>query len=510
MSDRRRRPPAIRAGARRGPLGYAVASLGTGMVTGVLLAVREGVSPTNVVLAFLAVVFASAAVGGLGPGLLACGLGFLAFDVLFLPPYNELRVHDPQDLVSLVVYVAVALAVSTLVELIRRRQEEAERRERESRVLYELSSSLVARGGLGETLDSVVRTVRSLFELAGCAVVLADQAGEPYVAARAGDTSAVARALGDGTVRVRGPELGLDPGQALTVPMQGAEGPVGVLVVVAGGPDSLAFGEAERRVLATFANQAALAVEQRQLEQERARARELEETDRLRTALLDSVSHDLRTPLASIKGSVTSLLDAEVSWPAAERAEFLATIDAETDRLTHLVANLLDMSRLEAGDYRPDIVEVELAEIALPVVETARGRCDQRISVELAPDLPPLLADPVRLDQVLTNLLDNARRYAPGSPVEVTATADGGMAEIRVADHGPGIPAAERERVFQQFYRLKGGGRRPEGTGMGLAICRGIAEALGGTLTAGTTPGGGATFALRLPAANERPRRVNQ
>src|SRR4051794_3261752 len=287
MSDRRRRPPAIRAGARRGPLGYAVASLGTGMVTGVLLAVREGVSPTNVVLAFLAVVFASAAVGGLGPGLLACGLGFLAFDVLFLPPYNELRVHDPQDLVSLVVYVAVALAVSTLVELIRRRQEEAERRERESRVLYELSSSLVARGGLGETLDSVVRTVRSLFELAGCAVVLADQAGEPYVAARAGDTSAVARALGDGTVRVRGPELGLDPGQALTVPMQGAEGPVGVLVVVAGGPDSLAFGEAERRVLATFANQAALAVEQRQLEQERARARELEETDRLRTALLD-------------------------------------------------------------------------------------------------------------------------------------------------------------------------------------------------------------------------------
>ena len=501
MSSSRRRPPAIRtsAGARRGPLGYAVAALGTGAVTGVLLAVREGVSPTNVVLAFLAVVFAAAAVGGLGPGLLACGLGFLAFDVLFLPPYNELRVHDPQDFVSLLVYVAVAVAVSGLVELIRRRQDEAEHRERESRVLYELSSSLVAHGGLDETLDSVVRTVRSLFDLAGCAVVLGDASGTPWVAARAGDTGALATALGNGTVRVRGPELGLDPGQALTVPMQGAEGPVGALVVVAGG--SLAFGEPERRVLATFANQAALAVEQRQLEQERARARELEETDRLRTALLDSVSHDLRTPLASIKGSVTSLLDGEVAWPDDQRAEFLSTIDAETDRLTHLVANLLDMSRLEAGDYRPDIVEVDLAEIAVPVAETARGRCDQRITVDLAEGLPPVLADPVRLDQVLTNLLDNARRYAPGSPVELTARPDGGLVEIRVADHGPGIPPAEHERVFQQFYRLKGGGRRPEGTGMGLAICRGIAEALGGTLTVETTPGGGATFVLRLPGS---------
>jgi two-component system sensor histidine kinase KdpD len=491
----------MNAGIGRRRLGYAIAVAGTAVVTGSLLALRGDVSTTNVVLGFLAVVFGAAAAGGLGPGLTACGLGFLAFEVLFLPPYDTFHVAEPQDWVSLGVYVAVAIAVSALVELIRRRQGEAERREQQARVLYELSSSLVAHGGLDDTLQSMAATVRSLFELAGCAVVLGE-GDELRVAARAGD---IGELEGTVPVTVRGPDAGLGPGQTLTVPMRGAEGPVGALVVVAGGPGSLVFGEPERRVLATFANQAALAVEQRQLEDERARARELEETDRHRSALLNSVSHDLRTPLASIKGSVTSLLDGEVDWTAGQRKEFLATIDNETDRLTHLVTNLLDMSRLETGDYRPDIVEVGLAEIAGPVVETARGRCDQRISVSLAAGLPDVLADPVRLDQVLTNLLDNARRYAPGSPVELSAAEADGMVEVRVADHGPGVPPAERERVFERFYRLKRGGHRPEGTGMGLSICRGIAEALGGGLTVETTPGGGATFVLRLRPAPATP-----
>src|SRR5262245_8368991 len=288
-----RMPRRIRSGlaaaARQGWLGQPVAVAGTGAVAGLPLTVRTSVSTENVVLSLLVVVFAAAGLGGLWSGLLASALAFLAFDVLFLPPYGTLVVDDPQDWVSLAAFLAVALAVSALVGIIRRRQAEAERREQESRVLYELSSSLVAHGGLDDTLRSVARTVRSLFGLAGCAVVLAD--GDSLrVAARDGDVDGLDRALGrspDGQLAgtllsVRGPGLGtLDPGQVLAVPMQGGQGPVGALVVVAGGPsgpDGFGFGEPERRVLATFANQAALAVEQKQAEAERERTRSLEET----------------------------------------------------------------------------------------------------------------------------------------------------------------------------------------------------------------------------------------
>ncbi|HJU03466.1 MAG TPA: ATP-binding protein, partial [Actinomycetes bacterium] len=282
------------------------------------------------------------------------------------------------------------------------------------------------------------------------------------------------------------------------VPMGSGGQVVGALVVVAG-PGSPGLGEAERRVLATFANQAALAVERGRQEEERNRALALQETDRLRTALLNSVSHDLRTPLASIKASASSLLDREVRWSDAERDEFLATINSEADRLTRLVHNLLDMSRIEAGALDPRLVETSLAELAGPPARRARAASGQRIKVDVPEELPPVLADPVRIDQVLTNLLDNARVYAPGSPVEVVARRAGGTVELRVVDHGPGIPGPERDRVFDQFYRVEGGGRRPEGTGMGLAICRGIALAHGGGLEVERTPGGGASFVLTLP-----------
>jgi two-component system sensor histidine kinase KdpD len=494
--------------AVRGPrsaLGYAVAIAGTVAVTAPLLAVRAEVAKTNVVLAYLLLVTAAAAAGGLGPGLVAAALGFLAFDVLFLPPYHRLVVDDPQDYLSLGVFLLVAFVVSTLVGTSERRRAQAERRERETRVLSELSASLVAHGSLDDTLQRVVRTVRSLFDLAGCAIVL--PAGERVrVAASDGQVpdgldERFAGAMADTSVGVRGPLGRLEPGQALTVPMRTGGSVVGALIVVAGGPDAPGFGEPERRVLASFANQAALAVEQVRQEEERNRARALEETDRLRTALLNSVSHDLRTPLASIKASASSLLDRDVRWSDAEREDFLATINQEADRLTHLVHNLLDMSRIEAGALAPRLAETSVADLVAPVVRRARAAGGQRIDVDVPQDLPTLRVDPVRLDQVLTNLLDNARGYAPFSPVQVQARQVDGGVELLVVDHGPGIPGPERERIFDQFYRLKGGGKRPEGTGMGLAICRGIAQAHGGTLRAETTPGGGATFVLTLPAA---------
>jgi two-component system sensor histidine kinase KdpD len=497
-------------GRPRGAVGFAVAVAGTAAVTGLLLGLRGDVSKTNVVLAYLLVVTASAAAGGLGPGITAAALGFLAFDFLFLPPYNTLTVTDPQDYLSLFVYLLIAMVVSLLVGTSERRRVQAERREQETRMLFDLSSSLVAHGSLEDTLRSVVRTVRSLFDLAGCAIVLPrgdgiclaasdgevpDDLAERFVGVQDAQTS----------VQVRGPAgRDLEPGTALTVPMRSGSTVVGALVVVAGGPGSSGFGEPERRVLATFANQAALAVEQGQQEEQRNRARALQETDRLRTALLNSVSHDLRTPLASIKASASSLLDGDVEWSQAEREEFLATINTEADRLTRLVHNLLDMSRIEAGALDPRLTETTMAELMGPVVRRARGTSRQRVDVDVPEDLPPVLVDPVRIDQVLTNLLDNARGYAAGGPVQVVARQVGADVELRVIDHGPGIPTPERERVFDQFYRLKGGGKRPEGTGMGLAICRGIVQAHGGSLRVETTPGGGATFVLTLPALQAR------
>ncbi len=424
----------------RTALGYGVAVGGTTAATAVLLLFREDVSKTNVVLTFLLVVVAAAATGGLGPGLGASALGFLAFDFLFLPPYYTFVVDERQDYLSLGVYGGTRLAASD--------------------------------GDVPDRLDE---------RLAG--------------------------ATADLSVGVRGPAVGdLEQGRALTVPMRAGETVVGALVVVAGGPGSLGFGEAERRVLATFANQAALAVEQGQRDEERRHAEALVETDRLRTALLNSVSHDLRTPLASIKASASSLLDQDVSWDAEQRREFLATIDTEADRLTRLVHNLLDMSRIEAGALDPRPVETSVADLVGPVVRHARQRARQRVDTDVPDDLPAVLVDPVRADQLLTNLLDNARAYAPGGPVAVVARpGTAGEVEIRVIDHGPGIPGPERERVFDQFYRLKGGGKRPGGTGMGLAICRGIARAHGGRLWVETTPGGGSTFVLTLPVARTRP-----
>jgi two-component system sensor histidine kinase KdpD len=474
-------PRRLALGGPRGTLGYVVAVGGTVLATVPLLAFRAELSKTTVVLAYLLVVTGAAAAGGLGPGIAAAGLGFLAFDLLFLRPYHHVIVDDPQDYLSLGVYLLVAAVISLLVASTERRRAQAERRERETRMLFELSTSLVAHGSLEDTLRGVVRTVRSLFDLAGCAIVLPSGDGDGFrLAAVDGEVP------GDHDERV---------------PMGSGGQAVGALVVVAGGPGSSGFGEPERRVLATFANQAALAVERGQQEEQRNRALALQETDRLRTALLNSVSHDLRTPLASIKASASSLLDREVRWSDAERDEFLTTINTEVDRLTRLVHNLLDMSRIEAGALDPRLVESSLAEVVGPVVRRARAASRQRVEVDVPDELAPVLVDPVRLDQVLTNLLDNARGYAPGSPVQVAARQDGDHIELRVVDHGPGIPVPERERVFDQFYRLKGGGGRPEGTGMGLAICRGIVQAHGGALRVETTPGGGATFVLSLPVS---------
>jgi two-component system sensor histidine kinase KdpD len=278
--------------------------------------------------------------------------------------------------------------------------------------------------------------------------------------------------------------------------------PVGVLAVVADGQGGGSLGAAEGRMLASFALQAALVVEQARSEEAWAKARALEATDRLRRALLNSVSHDLRTPLASVLASASSLLDPSVPLDEQERTQFLRTIEEEANRLARLVANLLDMSRIEAGAVDPRLAEVWLPDVVNPVVQRVRQTpSEQIIAVDVPESLPSVLVDPVRLEQVLANVLDNARRYAGSGLVRIDGRPVGAGVELRIVDHGPGIPQGEQERIFSHFYRLDNPARRAGGTGLGLAICRGLLEAMGGHIWVETAPGGGAAFVLRLPAA---------
>ncbi len=525
----------------RGPrvgLGYGVGVAGTVVVAAVLLPFRGELATTNVVLVFLLVVMAAAASGGLGPAATAAALGFLASDVLFTPPYYRLVVTEQQDWLSLLVYLVVAVVVSALVGASEQRRLRAEQREHETHTLYELSASLVSHGSLEATLDAAVRTLRGLLGLAGCAIVLrgggggsGDRGGDGIARVAASDgelpgsdglEEATAAALSwEGRTASAQPDLPLAPGELLAVPMRAAGQPVGVLAVVAGpapggsagaGAGGSGLGTAERRVLESFAGQAALAVEQARKDEAWARTRALEATDRLRRALLNSVSHDLRTPLASILASASSLLDPEVPLDEQERGQFLTTIEEEAKRLARLVHNLLDMSRIEAGAVDPHLAEIWLPDVVNPVVQRLRQiPSEQIVAVDVPESLPPVLVDPVRLEQILSNLLDNARRYAGSGLVRVSGRVKADAVELRVADHGPGIPAGEREAIFAQFYRLQPDQRpRPapasagagSGTGMGLAICRGLAEAMGGAIWAETAPGGGAAFVVRLPRAD--------
>jgi two-component system sensor histidine kinase KdpD len=502
-------------------LGYAVGVAGIGVGAAAMLPFRGHLDPTDVVLIFLVVVVAAAATGGLGPGATAAVLGSVASDVLFVPPYGTLLVSKAEDLVSLAVYLLVALVVSALVGTSEQRRVRAQQRERETHVLYELSATLVAHGSLDATMERAARTVRRLLDLGGCAIVVLDGRGRPRVASRDGDLPddlaerALAALRGSppanpdgapprGDEAKRPGEPGAPTGEVVTIPMRAANRPpVGVLAVVAGGGDGASLGTSEGRMLASFASQAALAVEQARSEEAWAKARALEATDRLRRALLNSVSHDLRTPLASVLASASSLLDPNVPLDEQERAQFLHTIEDEANRLARLVANLLDMSRIEAGAVDPRLAEVWLPDVVNPVVRRIRQTpSEQIISVDVPETLPSVLVDPVRLEQVLANVLDNARRYAGNGLVRVNGRHAGAGVELRVVDHGPGIPEAERERVFSHFYRLDSPARRAGGTGLGLAICRGLLEAMGGRIWVETAPGGGAAFVLRLPAAD--------
>jgi len=274
-------------------------------------------------------------------------------------------------------------------------------------------------------------------------------------------------------------------------------------VVVTRGP---ALGADDHRVMRAFLGQLSRALEQQRLREIAAEAEALARADELRTAMLRAVSHDLRSPLASIKASVSSMRQPDVDWPAEARDDFLASIEDETDRLTSIVTNLLDLSRLEAGVLRPVLRSTSMEEI-VPAALHAIGAGNDRVSIELPPDLPEVQTDPALLDRVMANLIGNALRWSPPDRrVRVQAHRTGGDVQVHVIDHGPGIPVAQRAVVVQPFHRLDDSGASG-GLGLGLAIADRFVAAVGGVLELRDTPGGGLTAVVTLPASTDGPRR---
>lgn len=461
---RRMRLPKLTGGltARRRWLGAILAVCGLPLLTAVMFGIDESLSLSTELLIYLAAVVGVALVGGFYPAVLAALAASVLANWFFTPPVNTLTIASGENLVALIVFVVVAVAVSTLVDLAARRARRAARDRAEASMLASLSGNAL-RGD--RALTGLLEQVRDAFLL------------ESVTLLERGETV--------GRVGTPSPDTA-------NTEINVAED----LCLVAGGR---VLAAADQRVLTAFAAQAAVAFRQARLEAQAAGAAELAESNEMRTALLAGVSHDLRTPLASIKASVTGLLASDVELDASDTAELLATIDESADRLAALVENLLDMSRLQMGVVTPLRRPTALDEVvprALASVESGD------VKVDIPESLPMVLADPGLLERAVANLVDNAARYSQDI-VTVRASVHAGIVELRIVDRGPGVSEEDRERIFAPFQRL--GDRGPNGVGLGLAVARGFIESMDGRLIPEDTPGGGLTMTVALAAVTPPP-----
>jgi two-component system sensor histidine kinase KdpD len=478
----RRRPlvagaPAL--SARRRLAGFALVAFGLPLLTYLLHVLSDEFSLTSDILFFLAAVVGVALVGGLWPAVAAAVAGSLLLNYFFTPPLRTFTIAERENLLALGVFVLIAAAVSWVVDLAARRTREAARASADAQTLATVAGS-VLRGD--RPLPALLERLRETFGQES--VTLLERNPDP---GRARDAASwrIAATVG---------------GQPCTAPGDGAtDVPIGDdLALVLRGHTLPAE---DRRVVEAFAAQAAVALRQERLAQEAAVARPLAEADRMRTALLAAVSHDLRSPLASAKAAVTSLRSDDVDFSPDDRDELLAAADESLDRLGRLVANLLDMSRLQAGALGLSLAEIGL-EDAVPRALDDLGPSARAVLVRIPADLPTVRTDPALLERVLVNVIGNALRYSPpDQPPTVVAAEIGDRVELRVVDHGPGIPDDQRAQMFQPFQRL-GDRDNHTGVGLGLALSRGLAEAMGGNLVPATTAGGGLTMILTLPAAD--------
>lgn len=471
----------------------------------------------NLSMVFLIAVLFSAVTWGLGPSILASILSLLVYDFFFVAPIFTFTVANPQDILALVVFLITAVLTSNLAARVRHQADAAKHREARTAALYALSRQIAGAAGLSDVLRAIVTQVAQI--LGAKVVVLLSEtdqlvlkAGHPAdMQLTAAERAAATWAWQHNQPAGRGTDT-LPGGEWFYLPLGTAQGTVGVLGLQFETPE-VVISPDQRRLLEALAGQAAVAIERTRLVREMMRARLLTETERLRDALLSTISHDLRTPLVSIIGAVSSLLTYGVTYDEGARRELLLTIQEEAERLNRFVGNLLYMMRLESGaiELRREWVEIgDVIGTALSRLSRALGQ--HQLVVEVDPDLPMLRLDFVLVEHVLVNLLENAAKYSPPqTTIRVRARREGQSIAFEVADEGIGIPAGERERIFDKFYRVQRGDRQGAGTGLGLSICRGIVEAHGGQITA-TSPahGQGSVFTVTFPLEKELPTMVER
>jgi len=533
-------------------LDSVLAIMGSLLVTGIIFMFHLYPRIPNISIVYLLVVLALATVRGRYAAILAAVVAFLSFDFFIVPPLYTFVIYHVEEWIALFVFLIDAILTGQLAVALRERAEQASRRERETRILYDLVRVTNREAEPERQLHTIAQAIADVFSSWGvrdCAILQPDATGNLQVQASAYQPAEQITLSSDeksiaSMVMAHGRSMGLyeddsrasstfahvaqriivhstSAGRAVhgslrLIPLKVGQQVVGVL--------RLRVRDDERRVprdegledeydhapnarttfFWTFLDQATSLVERARLQRENLRIEVLQRTDVLRAALLSSVSHDLRTPLTTIKAAASSLLQEDVRWDNEARRGFAQSIEHEADRLNRLVGNLLDMSRIEEGALKPEKEWYSLKALIHDVLGRLRPLLEGRtVHTHLTDDLLLVELDYMQIDQVLTNLIENAVRYTPaGSPIDVSAHIEGEQVMLSVADRGPGIPPADLERVFDKFYRVlqnQHGAGYPSGSGLGLAVCKGLVEAHGGRIWAELREGGGLVVCIELP-----------
>jgi two-component system sensor histidine kinase KdpD len=484
---------------RRGVAGSVAAFVAIAVLAAAMVPIRSHLSIATTALVLVIPVVTGVVVGGFAAGIFAVVAGFLVYDLLFIPPYYTLAVGTNENWVALGVYVAVMVLVARVVARLEVARAESRQQERAIRRLFEFTDLLIEDRPLAETLRLVVSTVHEAFTLRSVALLLpvddrldvVASAGEPL-----SEDELVGVAPVPGIPASLGSSTASRRDQSQTVALAATGRPIGLLHLW-----GAHLSRHDQDLLRTFANHMALALERAQLREQAMRTELLEEVDRLQRALVGAVSHDLRTPLATIKASASTLRNTEASLEPKDRQELLELIDNQTDRLDRLVTNLLDLSRVQAGALELRNQPIAVGDL---VTDAMRGLgqvlATADVVVAIGADLPLVDVDHLLIGQVLANLLDNAARHAPpGTAIMVSAIRrEDGLVELAVEDEGPGVPRTERTNVFRMFnHRGTSGG----GTGIGLSIAKAFVEAHGQQIWIEDGPGGGARVCFTMSAS---------
>ncbi len=507
-------------------VGYATALAAVGLMSLVIGLVVSHVRIANISMLYLIVVLATAVTFGRGPAVVASVAAFLTFDWFFILPLHTFTVADPAEWVALLLFLLTAGMTGQLAAGQRQRAEEAKQHEREAVVLYDVVR-LMSEPDFAQALRAVAERLHDELHIAAVAIKLTDNAGTTSEASFGEDEALrLARSRIGTAVQVLGRGLAPTghrrgaPGKWIkvvpphahgagreavmdrlqVVPVTAHDKRVGDLLLVRSA-SAPRFATADDRLLSAVAVQMGVAVERVWLQREATEAEILRRTDELKTALLNAVSHDLRTPLASIIASAGSLRQHDVAWTDEERQEFAVAIEEEALRLNQIVGNLLDLSRLEGGSLKPEKGWYDLGALVDDVLgRLKRLTARHPIAVDVPDDLPPVFLDYVAIDQVLSNLIENAIKYTPAdAEIRISARQSDSEVRVEVADRGPGVPASALPCLFEPFYRVSEQGPRPKGTGLGLAVAKGLVEAHGGRIWAENRPEGGSRFVFTLP-----------